>query len=285
VLSKGGGPTDERGSQTAAPGPGAGRRRGSSAGGSRGAPRGPWRSGREPAPQRRAGGRTGRGAGGPRPGAGGRLAAATAQPRPVRGGGLRRAARGQGRLAGGLVAMRQPRRPWAPPRHAAPEPLPGARPAAGEPEAWGRMPPRRHTAICGASIRSCGAWPPGVAGLESAGPRTLGLPAGAQRSASQGQVQRPSTPPTTSARQGASAWSKGPGAAGISRGRRPAPAGFKTRRARVRACQSMPREHGCGWVETRLRSPPREGVGLGPAPADHGGLPRRGPPSVSTCCT
>jgi hypothetical protein len=47
------------------------------------------------------------------------------------------------------------------------------------------MPPRRHTAIFGASLVSCLAWPPWLACIARAWPRTNGRPSRAQRSASQ----------------------------------------------------------------------------------------------------
>ena len=60
-----------------------------------------------------------------------------------------------------------------------------ARLAAGSTEAGGSSPPRRRTAIVGASIVSGVAVPPWLAWIERAGPRPKGIPAWAQRSARQ----------------------------------------------------------------------------------------------------
>jgi hypothetical protein len=66
-----------------------------------------------------------------------------------------------------------------------------ARSSVGDTSAWGRRPPRRHPAIVWASIVSGVALPPWMACMESAWPRTTGMPARGQRAASQSQVQRP----------------------------------------------------------------------------------------------
>jgi hypothetical protein len=60
-----------------------------------------------------------------------------------------------------------------------------ARLSAGYTEAWGRLPPRRRTAIFWASIVSCVAWPPGLAFRSRAWPQTQGIPSWVQRSARQ----------------------------------------------------------------------------------------------------
>ena len=54
----------------------------------------------------------------------------------------------------------------------------------------------------------------------------------------------------------------------------------------VRACRSLPPSNFGSVVENRLWSPPLEAVYVGgPPPADHGGLPRRGPPEISIHCS
>jgi hypothetical protein len=67
----------------------------------------------------------------------------------------------------------------------------GAGIVAGEPEAWGRIPPRRSTAIVWASSVSFVAWPPWMACMDNAWPRTQGTPAWAHRSARQDQGKSP----------------------------------------------------------------------------------------------
>jgi hypothetical protein len=126
-------------------------------------------------------------------------------------------------------------------------PARGARLSAGEPSAWGTMPPRRRVAIWGAARFAFFAWPPWRACLERAWPQTQGRPCAAPRAARPSQVQRHATAPPRPAREGATAWRNGAGAADLGRWSHRAPSWLTMQTDIRRAWKAIPQYKGC-WL-------------------------------------
>ncbi len=115
---------------------------------------------------------------------------------------------------------------------------------------------RRRAALVWASLWAWVAWPPWLAGMARAGPRTPGRPAAAPRSASPSQGHRHATATTRPGRDGAMTCRKVSGLVGLGRCPRTALCWSRRQTDLVRACRSMPQDHGCCVVDNRLRSPP-----------------------------
>jgi hypothetical protein len=154
----------------------------------------------------------------------------------------------EGVLTVRLLEVRQHRGPWAHQRHPAPEQSPRRPHLRGRARGLREPPaPEEDSDLLGGAWVVC-RFPPWIACIERAWPRTQGRPSRAQRSARQDHVKSHATQTTRAAREGAMVWSNGAGPACICRWTRTSPWWSRMQTSMVRACRARPQYNGCGAV-------------------------------------